>query len=36
MNKILIFGLGVICGMVGLMLLLFIYVSLRANDIDKK
>lgn len=36
MNKILIFAFGVACGMVIQTLLLFLYASLRINNIDKK
>ena len=36
MNKLLIFGLGILCGMVGTIILLFIYASLRNSDIDKE
>lgn len=36
MNILLVFGLGVLCGMVGIVLLVFLYSSLKINDIDKK
>lgn len=36
MKEILIFGLGMLCGMVALVLLTFIYASLKINSIDKK
>lgn len=36
MNEILIFGTGVLSGIVIQTLLVFIYASLRINDIDKK
>ena len=36
MNKILIFGIGVACGMVIQTLLIFLYASLRINNVDKK
>lgn len=36
MNNLLIFGLGMLCGMVALVILTFIYASLRVNNIDKK
>lgn len=36
MKEILIFGLGMLCGMVALVILTFIYASLRVNNIDKK
>lgn len=35
MNNILIFGLGILCGMVLQTLLIFIYGAMRANNIDK-
>ena len=36
MNNILIFGLGMLCGMVALVILTFIYASLKINSIEKK
>ena len=36
MNNVLAFGLGVLCGFVGTIILLFIYCSFRIKDIEKK
>lgn len=36
MSRLLVFGIGILCGMVLLVLLVGIYASLRINDIDKK
>lgn len=36
MSRLLVFGLGVLCGIVLQTLLMFLYVTLRINDIDKK
>ena len=36
MNKLLLFCLGILCGMIIQTLLIFLYASLRINNIDKK
>lgn len=36
MSRTLVFGLGILTGMVLQTLLIFIYISLRIDDIDKK
>ena len=36
MSRLLVFGLGILCGMVLQTLLIFIYACLRINNIEKK
>lgn len=36
MSKFLLFCLGILCGMIIQTLLIFLYASLRINNIDKK